>query len=357
LDRVAMGCCKSTEGSKYDAKEPGAKGPDAKGAAAKAPPSTPAPPQEEKAAVAGSDAGAAPPVAVSEDAGTAVAAGPSPETVTGPTAEAVPQKQPGGPRAKRKVSTGSSKPPSVSEEKSEGKEGQPTPASTGGEGEAQKRPRGPGAASTGSEGEAQKKPRGPGTSSGRSSPDRGGGRAKSGTGAGVATVPEASSEADTGKKAGRRPSKREEPTSGPGEDAVVRRPSVGSEDGQLREGSAQAAFQKSGRRLSMNSEESMSRLDRTDRDLAVIEVRVGEIVALIESSTPRSLVTFRTELAQLESKAKQLEVKGVDDVYTSELQSGKELAKQTKKDMLRRLDILFSKLEATFAQIKAKLPG
>ena len=47
-----------------------------------------------------------------------------------------------------------------------------------------------------------------------------------------------------------------------------------------------------------------------------------------------------------------METTGVDDVYTGDLESGKQMAKAAKKDMLRRFEVLFEKIDAIFAEIK-----
>eukprot|EP00812_Abedinium_dasypus_P016104 NODE_9799_length_328_cov_6.923077.p3 GENE.NODE_9799_length_328_cov_6.923077~~NODE_9799_length_328_cov_6.923077.p3 ORF type:complete len:64 (-),score=23.14 NODE_9799_length_328_cov_6.923077:119-310(-) len=60
------------------------------------------------------------------------------------------------------------------------------------------------------------------------------------------------------------------------------------------------------------------------------------------------------ETAALESEAKQLEGKGVDDVYTGELVSGRQDAKDTKRDMLKRFEMLFENVECIFRTLPAK---
>eukprot|EP00418_Pyrodinium_bahamense_P072007 CAMPEP_0179099592 /NCGR_PEP_ID=MMETSP0796-20121207/45951_1 /TAXON_ID=73915 /ORGANISM="Pyrodinium bahamense, Strain pbaha01" /LENGTH=193 /DNA_ID=CAMNT_0020797391 /DNA_START=64 /DNA_END=643 /DNA_ORIENTATION=- len=108
-----------------------------------------------------------------------------------------------------------------------------------------------------------------------------------------------------------------------------------------------------GHRFSELSEKALGMLINTDAELSGIEERVKEIASLIDK--PGADVSlFKIELAQLESSAKQLEAKGVDDVYTGELKSGKQMAKASKRDMLQRLEALFSQTDAMFAKIKAK---
>jgi len=59
----------------------------------------------------------------------------------------------------------------------------------------------------------------------------------------------------------------------------------------------------------------------------------------------------RTALANVESRAHRLEAEGVDGIYTSDLGSGKAQAKSEKKELLARLEKLFSRLEAAFQLI------
>merc|ERR1719291_1503834 len=91
-----------------------------------------------------------------------------------------------------------------------------------------------------------------------------------------------------------------------------------------------------GAKFSMVSEAAVSKLADTDEELSAIEDRVKEIHGIVSNYPPLS--QLKTELALLESKAKQLEATGVDDVYTGDLSSGKQVARATKKDMLKRLE-------------------
>jgi len=107
-------------------------------------------------------------------------------------------------------------------------------------------------------------------------------------------------------------------------------------------------------RYSTASTDSLNRLQRTNNELLAIESRVAEIGSAVPHCSISDAVELRKELAQLEARAKQLECKGVDDVYTSDLNSGKLAAKDGKKDMLQRLEALFSRLEQIFAEIKQR---
>merc|ERR1712039_1087739 len=123
------------------------------------------------------------------------------------------------------------------------------------------------------------------------------------------------------------------------------------QDIRSKELSTPVAYRKAQSRLSQTSEDVLGKLGQTNRTLTSIELRVEEIVQ--ELKRPGANVgSVKAELAQLETQAKQLETVGVDDVYTGELSSGKQLAKESKKDMLSRLDALFTKIDTAFAQMK-----
>ena len=94
----------------------------------------------------------------------------------------------------------------------------------------------------------------------------------------------------------------------------------------------------------------MARLTALEQELSDLEERVLAIGNEVASGDIRK----KTELAQVESKLKQLEATGVDDIYTGDLDSGKQTAKAVKKDMLRRFEILFHKIDDIFAEIKKR---
>mmetsp|Transcript_2693 Transcript_2693/g.7994 ORF Transcript_2693/g.7994 Transcript_2693/m.7994 type:complete len:125 (-) Transcript_2693:71-445(-) len=118
--------------------------------------------------------------------------------------------------------------------------------------------------------------------------------------------------------------------------------------------SARKDFRATGKRFSTISAEALGKLSTSEEQLAKIEARVAGIAGLVPGAGPAELGLLKAELAQLETEAKQLETKGVDDVYTGELSSGKQIAKDSKKDMLNRLELLFTKTDEVFATIKAK---
>eukprot|EP00930_Biecheleria_cincta_P029263 TRINITY_DN20367_c0_g1_i3.p1 TRINITY_DN20367_c0_g1~~TRINITY_DN20367_c0_g1_i3.p1 ORF type:complete len:253 (-),score=67.96 TRINITY_DN20367_c0_g1_i3:19-777(-) len=122
-----------------------------------------------------------------------------------------------------------------------------------------------------------------------------------------------------------------------------------------REDLAAAFRENTAPRLSFASGEALSTLTNTELALIDIESRVEEIAATLPSAAKDTLTDLRTEVALLESKAKQLETKGVDDVYTGDLSSGKQVAKDIKKDMLGRLEALFARFEVIFAVIKSRM--
>mmetsp|Transcript_45632 Transcript_45632/g.80249 ORF Transcript_45632/g.80249 Transcript_45632/m.80249 type:complete len:206 (+) Transcript_45632:58-675(+) len=114
----------------------------------------------------------------------------------------------------------------------------------------------------------------------------------------------------------------------------------------------QAGFAKGRGRFSMASEDSINKLQKTNEDLTQMETRINEIADLVGTSQVDALGALKSELAQLESKAKQLEGTGVDDIYTGDLHSGKDSAKDLKRNMLRRFEALYEKVDTIFAEIK-----
>lgn len=104
-----------------------------------------------------------------------------------------------------------------------------------------------------------------------------------------------------------------------------------------------------GRCLSVRSQEAMSTLGQLQERLKKIEDRVAELDAIVRSpEAPSSIGKVKTELAMLEADAHKLESSGVDNVYTGELESGKDSAKEAKRDQLRRLEALFTRIDEVF---------
>ena len=108
------------------------------------------------------------------------------------------------------------------------------------------------------------------------------------------------------------------------------------------------------RAMSALSEKALGQLSETQARLAAIEARLDEIASAMKTSgTEREAGLFKTELALLEAQSKQLEAAGVDNIYTSDLGSGKQVAKAAKKDMLQRFEVVFSRIDQLFADVKA----
>mmetsp|Transcript_119250 Transcript_119250/g.338123 ORF Transcript_119250/g.338123 Transcript_119250/m.338123 type:complete len:185 (+) Transcript_119250:130-684(+) len=108
------------------------------------------------------------------------------------------------------------------------------------------------------------------------------------------------------------------------------------------------------RGYSIKSEEALDQLDKTNSTLSQIEQRLADIDDRVRSGRcePAGLGGLKTELAQLEAAAHKLESNGVDNIYTSELTSGRLPAKDTKHEQLRRLEALFSRIDDLFGYIK-----
>merc|ERR1719296_406303 len=110
------------------------------------------------------------------------------------------------------------------------------------------------------------------------------------------------------------------------------------------------------RGMSMMSQAAIADLSRSGAQLADIEAKVEEIRFQLDCRAI-SLPQAKVDLAQLETKAKQLETTGVDAVYTSDLNSGKAEAKIEKKEQLARLESLFDKFEELFKRLKKEEVG
>lgn len=115
------------------------------------------------------------------------------------------------------------------------------------------------------------------------------------------------------------------------------------------------AYVSSACRLSFASTTALKALDSTDEELSRIETRVKVIASLLPDVHPSSIFPLKAELAQLETEAKKLETKGIDDIYTGDLTSGKHIAKDAKKAMLLRFEQLFGTVEQIFADMQAKV--
>lgn len=112
------------------------------------------------------------------------------------------------------------------------------------------------------------------------------------------------------------------------------------------------------RQFSIASTEAIEQLEQLGARLVPIEDRVAELNRLAQGPQclgNETLGQMKTELAQLEAEANKLETKGVDSIYTSELRSGQEIAKQLKKAQLRRLESLFALIEQLFRVLNSKI--
>jgi len=114
-----------------------------------------------------------------------------------------------------------------------------------------------------------------------------------------------------------------------------------------------AGVRMQGRAYSVRSEEALNALLLTDNRLKTIEDRVAILEVNVKSpgSQPNGFSKAKIELAQLEADAHKLESAGVDNIYTSELTSGKGPAKESKKEQLQRLEALFSRIDGIFRTI------
>lgn len=120
--------------------------------------------------------------------------------------------------------------------------------------------------------------------------------------------------------------------------------------------------------FSVKSENALTALNVIEVRLKQIEDRVAELDTFVRElgahAPSGSFLKPKSELAQLEADAHKLESTGVDNIYTSELESGKASAKETKKEQLRRLEVLFDRIDKVFGLMPkgagggaATLPG
>eukprot|EP00747_Dinoflagellata_sp_TGD_P194689 gnl/TRDRNA2_/TRDRNA2_62395_c0_seq1.p1 gnl/TRDRNA2_/TRDRNA2_62395_c0~~gnl/TRDRNA2_/TRDRNA2_62395_c0_seq1.p1 ORF type:complete len:330 (+),score=108.91 gnl/TRDRNA2_/TRDRNA2_62395_c0_seq1:65-1054(+) len=93
-------------------------------------------------------------------------------------------------------------------------------------------------------------------------------------------------------------------------------------------------------------------LSQAEKALCTLE---GRVAGLEETLLQKGAVLttadqgkLRAELAQLEARARALESDGVDSILTSRLTSGKEVAYGRKRGLLRRLEILFDRIDSAF---------
>mmetsp|Transcript_888 Transcript_888/g.1672 ORF Transcript_888/g.1672 Transcript_888/m.1672 type:complete len:119 (-) Transcript_888:137-493(-) len=102
---------------------------------------------------------------------------------------------------------------------------------------------------------------------------------------------------------------------------------------------------------SLPSREAVQALHRVELEVQDLEETLVDVMMQFDgrSLTPGQA---RTALSNVEARAQKLEVEGIDNVYTGELNSGKAQAKSDKKDLLKRLEDLYSVLEKSFREIK-----
>mmetsp|Transcript_14260 Transcript_14260/g.29753 ORF Transcript_14260/g.29753 Transcript_14260/m.29753 type:complete len:206 (+) Transcript_14260:75-692(+) len=102
---------------------------------------------------------------------------------------------------------------------------------------------------------------------------------------------------------------------------------------------------------SVSSQGALAQLAAVEMEVLSVQHRVEELAAL-PLDTEEQRGQARTELAQLEAEAHKLECQGVDNVYTSDLDSGKAEAKDLKKALLSRIETVLERIEETFRRLK-----
>jgi len=128
---------------------------------------------------------------------------------------------------------------------------------------------------------------------------------------------------------------------------LKRRAPLGSEAGPVFKRPASAS-------VDAQTMKALGELEKTSQELAQVEMRVAEISESLLDSNGVHAPSVKIELAQLEAQAKKLESKGIDDVYTGSLESGRQMAKDTKKSILSRMEQLYMRIDSAFVMLRRK---
>eukprot|EP00746_Dinoflagellata_sp_MGD_P133801 gnl/MRDRNA2_/MRDRNA2_67551_c0_seq4.p1 gnl/MRDRNA2_/MRDRNA2_67551_c0~~gnl/MRDRNA2_/MRDRNA2_67551_c0_seq4.p1 ORF type:complete len:455 (-),score=125.72 gnl/MRDRNA2_/MRDRNA2_67551_c0_seq4:138-1502(-) len=109
-------------------------------------------------------------------------------------------------------------------------------------------------------------------------------------------------------------------------------------------------------RFSLPSEEALNKLATSKNDLSILEEQAAEALRLLRGGDLDgvALNQWKSRVRQLETEANNLLYQKVDDVQTSELNSGKAEAKDQKKHQISRLNGLFERIEEFFKLVKEK---
>merc|ERR1712039_153724 len=107
--------------------------------------------------------------------------------------------------------------------------------------------------------------------------------------------------------------------------------------------------------MSQVSEDTLGKMTKTNKDLAVMEKRLRDIGDTVGKGCHFSECgAMRYELTQLKARARQLERKGVLDVRTWNMDSGRALANESKSDLQHRFETLYSRVDEILLEIKIK---
>lgn len=107
------------------------------------------------------------------------------------------------------------------------------------------------------------------------------------------------------------------------------------------------------RTMSYLSQEAIDGLFKTGEEVTSLEERAQDVNRRFDSGELTSAQAV-SELAQVEAAANKVECKGIDSIYTGELNTGKDEAKALKKDQNKRLDSLHTKFEELFRKFKSR---
>lgn len=104
---------------------------------------------------------------------------------------------------------------------------------------------------------------------------------------------------------------------------------------------------------SFAAREALNHFENTAASLRTLQAQVSTFDQELRSGRLSQVGTAKTRLAHLETFAKKLE-SDIDDVIISNLNSGREMAREVRRGQLERLDRLFGQIDQLFGDLKDK---
>ncbi|KAF4649039.1 hypothetical protein FOL46_002172 [Perkinsus olseni] len=104
------------------------------------------------------------------------------------------------------------------------------------------------------------------------------------------------------------------------------------------------------RTMSVLSQQTCGALEGLDQQLTGVEAEVRQVESDLCSGV---LTAERAQhvLAQVEARLDKLQFKGIDEIETGNLHSGKETAKHARKELVRRAEMLSRRIESIFRHL------